>query len=211
MALCTAGDIASQCLMDRHNTSLASHWMSCTTSQNPNSVRGMSHWLLMEFDEFKGIGEIKMWNMNHPDYLDNGINEVAIDVSYDGVTWTELYTGSLSQGQSMSNYEGDLVVNLGGAAAKFMVITSLANYGGGCHGLAEIKVNMADFPCINDIVNIPDNPVPTGVYSANLILNSTGTVQNNEVWMFGGNEVCLESGFEVEIGSVFTASNNPCQ
>ncbi len=211
LLLVAASSLSAQCLLDRHNTSLSSHWMSCTPTQHPNPIRGVSHWLLFEFDEYKGLGNLDMWNMNHPEYLTSGMNQIAIDVSNDGVNWNEVFIGNLPIGEAMSDYSGQMVADLSGNVANYVAITSLSNHGGTCHGLAEIKIGMADFPCIDDIVTVMDNPVQAGVYSAELNLNSTGSVQNNEVWMFGGEEVCLDIGFEVSTGATFIAANTPCR
>ncbi len=201
----------AQCLPDRHNTSLNTQWLSCSASQNPNSSRGMSHWAMLALNEDKGLGEVTLWNLNHPYHLDNGMNQIAIDVSLDGNNWTEVYTGNLPQAQADSEYEGTMLIDLGWVGARFIVITSLSNYGGSCHGLAELRIETGEFDCGSEFLTVNANPVSAGLYSADQVLTSEGVVANNDVWLQGGNQVCLDPGFEVQVGATFTASNDPCQ
>ncbi len=132
-------DGRTQCFEDRHNTSLSASWLSCNADLNPVVERSLSHWIMYEFNEVNTIQGIKVWNMNHPLHLYNGVRELAIDYSEDGATWHALGTYELEQAPGSSFYEGQSIDGIEDVKGKFFVFTSLSNYGSGCHGLSEVK------------------------------------------------------------------------
>jgi hypothetical protein len=200
----------AQCYPDRHNTTLNNQWISCTSTQNPNPTRGTSHWIQYSLEEIKALGDVHLWNVNMPDHLDDGSNSIAIDVSVDGSNWTEVYMGNLPQAAGSSIYEGLSVVDLQGTSARYIVLTALTNHGGSCYGLGEVRIQLTDFPCLSTNYTVVGDPIATGVYSADEVVETIGSV-DSEVYLFGGDEVRLGPGFEVEVGSVFYGANTPCQ
>lgn len=201
--------LRGQCYPNRHNTSPDTKWMSCTATQSPNSLRGTSHWLQLELDEYKAIGNIHLWNITDPGHLTDGANSIAIDISNDGINWTESTTVTLVQGQGSGFYEGQEVANLNGMTAKYILITSLTNYGGSCHGLSELKIETVNFPCADYELFIDDDPINPGVYAADISVQSNGVV-NGEVYLYGEEEVVLLPGFLSSLGSTLKVDNNPC-
>ena len=161
-------NLSSQCYPDRHNTTWYDGWISCETSVNPNAERGESHWILYNLGYTYHLGQMQIWNSNAPDYLADGIKTAAIDVSVDGVNWTEVGEFEFEQASGKSIYEGFQGPDLSGYEAKYLLITALSNWGGFCYGLSEVKVevhgitNTIDEPRDNEnclVVNVFPNPV----------------------------------------------------
>lgn len=136
------GKLHSQCHPDRHNTNWFDGWISCETATNPNSTRGDSHWILYNLNHKYKLGQMHVWNTNTPDFLEYGLKDVKIDVSDDGINWTEVGQFTFDKGLGLSTYEGFQGPNLDGFEAKFVLITALSNWGGDCFGLSEIKIDV---------------------------------------------------------------------
>ncbi len=205
----TISSMIGQCYPDRHNTSPDTKWLSCTATQSPNPTRGVSHWLQLELEEYKALGNIYLWNIADPDHLNDGSSTLAIDISVDGEVWTEVTNLTLEIGQDDGIYEGEEVGNLNGVTAKYVLITSLTNHGGSCHGLSELKIETVDFPCADDELLIADDPIKPGVYAADIRLQSNGVV-DSEVYLFGEDEVILLPGFMSNAGAILKVDNHPC-
>ncbi len=132
---------SAQCYPDRHNTSWFEGWISCETSENPNSERGFSHWISYDFGQIYALNELKIWNVNDPDLLSFGAKNVIIDYSTDGKNWIEYGQETFPKANGISTYEGDLITNLNGIEAQHLLITVLDNYGGECSGISEFRVS----------------------------------------------------------------------
>jgi len=161
--------IHAQCLdEDAHNTSLNNMWLSCESFPNPLGELGNNHWLLYEFDELQSIESMKIWNANHPDYLDAGIKSLRIDYSPDGANWTQLGTTELSRADGGADYTGE-DVELDGFKAKFVLLTSIENHGSACTGLAEIKFNIGELSTateetyLSSLISISPNPADQSI------------------------------------------------
>jgi len=155
----------SQCLSDRHSSTWYDGWISCQTKDSPNPLRGDSHFILYELDNIYYLYEMKIWNLNAPDLLNYDIQNVIVDVSDDGNTWTEFGQFTFSQATGKNDYEGIEEINFNGQKAKFVLFTPTSNYGGACYGLSEIKVRARDL-CQSSIItwkggtgdwNVPTN------------------------------------------------------
>lgn len=134
----------SQCYPDRHSTTWSDSWISCDTSPNPNTVYGSSHWILYDLGYEYTLNETKLWNLNEPKRLDNGVNEFAIDYSLDGSTWTNLGNFTMNQASGTSIYEGEDGPDFNGIHTRYVLITPLSNYGGDCFGFSELKIQITD-------------------------------------------------------------------
>ena len=129
---------------NRHNTSYNAGWISCFEAPNPNTDRGTGHWIMYDLNATYPLGQMHLWNLNSPSYLDDGIQEMVVDVSDDGVTWTEVSTFSLSQSTASGYYKGEEGPDLGGHEGQYILITALSNYGGDCFGLSEMRVEVQE-------------------------------------------------------------------
>lgn len=157
--------ISSQCLPDRHSSTWYDGWISCEEKDNPNPIRGISHYIMYELDDIYYLYEMKIWNMNAPDLLDYDIQNVIVDISDDGSNWTEYGQFTFSQATGKNDYEGTEELNFNGTKAKYVLLTPTSNYGGSCYGLSEIKIRARDL-CQSSIItwngdtgdwNVPSN------------------------------------------------------
>ncbi|MBX2815940.1 MAG: carbohydrate binding domain-containing protein [Saprospiraceae bacterium] len=89
--------------------------------------------------------DLFFWNLNHPEYLDDGLKNIVIDISTDGTNWTTVDTFTLGRATGSSFYEGSRGPDLSGVAASHLLITALDNHGGGCFGLSEVKIYTEDY------------------------------------------------------------------
>ncbi len=128
---------------DRHSTSYTEAWLSCTTSTNPNADRGDSHWIRYDLGGTYVMSTIKLWNYNDPMNLNNGVQNIVIDVSSDGINWTEAGVATVTISEGSAFYEGNDIIDLGGIAGDHLLITVLSNHGGSCSGFSEIKITSA--------------------------------------------------------------------
>lgn len=136
--------IHSQCFPDRHNGNWFDGWISCETSENPNPIRGQSHWIMYDFNQVYALGESRVWNVNDPSFTNRGMNEVVIDYSEDGLNWNALGTFNWPQASGESTYEGFMGPDFDSVHARFVIITGLSNWGAGCYGFGEIRIEVED-------------------------------------------------------------------
>jgi hypothetical protein len=136
--------------MDRHNTTWYDGWISCDKKISPNSVRGNSHWLMYSLGHRYVLGESTWWNHNVPTTLDNGANQIAIDVSLDGKNWTELGTMTLNVATGLPIYEGQQGIDFGNVEARYVLITVLTTHGGKCAGISEVKIQSSRSTSIDE-------------------------------------------------------------
>jgi len=125
---------------DRHSTDIADSWTSCVATENPNKVRGESHWIMYDFGNEYTLQASTIWNVNGYEYTDKGTQELVIDYSINGEDWTELTYHTLSEAPASSFYQGEEGPNFGGINARYVIITSLSNFGHAtCYGLSEVR------------------------------------------------------------------------
>ncbi len=128
---------------DRHSTSATDAWLSCTTSSNPNPLRTDSHWIMYDLAASYTLGEMVLWNYNDPSHLDYGVDMISVDLSIDGLNWTEYDVVNVPQSLGSTFYEGVSVLDFNQIEANYILITSLSNHGGTCTGFSEMKVNLS--------------------------------------------------------------------
>ncbi len=156
--VCIFTNIFSQAFPERHSTNLGDAWLSCQTSANPNAARGNSHWIMYNLGDIYSLASSKMWNFNTPERinsydnqswsisrlagkLEDGMKDMIIDISSNGVTWQEWGRFTLPKGPGSSFYQGVSGPDFGGKLARYVLITGVSNHGGSCYGLGEIKFN----------------------------------------------------------------------
>lgn len=126
-----------QCFPERHSTNWFDAWVSCETSISPNSSK--SHWIMYELDALFKIDKFKIWNINDPSHLEWGTKNLLIEYSEDGKNWFIADSFVLTKAPGSNDYEGDDWIDLNIPKAKFLLLTSLTNFKGDCHGFSEIK------------------------------------------------------------------------
>lgn len=139
-ALSEVYSASAQCYPDRHSTNFFDGWISCEPAASPNPARPASHFILYDFNKVYALGQMKIWNTNDPDRTADGFRDVAIDVSPDGQTWTQIGEYTFERAPGLTTYEGFEGPDLGGAEGRFLLLTALSNYGGTCYGLSEMRV-----------------------------------------------------------------------
>lgn len=199
----------AQCDSDRHNTSAEAGWKSCEVASNPNAIRGDGHWILYDFTWDYLLENVHIWNHNHPETLEDGVQEMIIDISTDGISWTEAVNFTLPQATGLSRYEG-VDVALLNQRARYLLVTVVSTYGGSCAGLSEIRIDVAD-----DIECQNYNPLAGDLgnrkYYADEYINTNGLVNTNKIVHFqSGTEVTLLEGFEARSNAEFLVEISPC-
>lgn len=129
----------AQLFPDRHTTSPSDGWKSCQESSNPNSDIGSSHWVMFDFQSVYQLSTVKMWNLNDPANLDEGLSEFRVDYSLDNTNWIEYGNFTINQSDGSSFYEGEEVFDFNGISARYVIITAVSNGGGTCYGFDEIR------------------------------------------------------------------------
>ena len=140
-ALFAAALAVAQC-NGGHSTNPTDAWLSCDGSTNPNPARSQQHWIQYDFGENYLLGESVVWNYNVPGATDQGLQEVTIDYSYDGTTWTAWGTYTLNEAPGSDSYMGDTGPFFDGIDCRYLLVSIDSNYGGACYGLAELKVEV---------------------------------------------------------------------
>ncbi len=120
---------------DAHSTDLTTMWM--TSGPQP-------HWIQYEFDQVYKLHEMWVWNSNQPieGIVGFGARNVTIECSTDGVAWTALEgIPEFAQATGSASYTANTVVDLGGAAAKFVKLTITQSWGNLTPqtGLSEVR------------------------------------------------------------------------
>ncbi|MFK7934957.1 MAG: PA14 domain-containing protein [Saprospiraceae bacterium] len=131
---------------DKHSNQTVDSWLSCSPAPNPNSMRGMGHWIMYDFNDIYQLYDMQIWNYNVENETERGFREVAVDYSLDGVVWQNLGTQTWGEATGVKSYEGLTGLNFSGKTAQYVVFTALSNYGDdNCSGFSEIS--MTARPC----------------------------------------------------------------
>jgi len=91
-----------------------------------------------------------IWNCNVYNQTDAGIQTYAVDFSLDGITWQEVGEYGLSQAEASTFYEGEAGPDFDGLEARYILISSLSEYGSDCACLSEVRFETSGI--ISDIV-----------------------------------------------------------
>ena len=154
------------------------NWLSCQTSTNPNPLRSNSHWLMVDLGERYNVLSSQVWNYNVAGATQNGMTNVAIDYSEDGVNWTELGIYNWPQADGSDQYGGFQGPDFGSVYAQYILITSL-NHSAACQGLGKIAFDavlcpVAGAPCDDHNAFTIDD-----VYDGNCNCTGVNLEQNN--------------------------------
>ncbi len=194
-------------------------WKSCRQTANPNVERGDSYWILYEFEEPIGIGDLHIWNANREDESDQGGKEVYIDVSKDGTEWTaveeEAFDWPIANEQSdYEGFKGPSLSKFG--LLKKILFTIKSNHGGTCVSIAEIKFNVDLNACegIVDECGVCDGTGKLTFYldadadgkgNKNTFVQSCDTIPPNG-YVLNDDDDCDTGGWE-QVGNLFEANS----
>lgn len=136
--------IYAQCNEPIHSNNATDNWESCAMQENPNSVRGNSHWIQYDLGYIYPITSSYVWNYNVSGQTSKGFKDVVVDYSIDGVTWTQLGYYIFDEASGSNVYTGFVGPDFGDVNTRFILITAINNYGNSCYGLAECKFDVGD-------------------------------------------------------------------
>lgn len=146
---------------DQLDNNPANNWLSCVITPNPNTARADGHWIMYDLGQRHELHQSQIWNYNVENETDKGFQSVAVDISDDGVTWTEygLYQWALATGDS--GYSGFSGPHFQGQYAQYVMFTSLDDPSS-CKGLGKVAFTavlcpLMDTPCDDgDIYTLND-------------------------------------------------------
>ena len=169
---------------EEHSNDSTDAWLSCQPFQNPNPARGIGHWIQYDFGMPYILNGANVWNYNAVGNTNLGFNEVSIDYSLDGITWTTLGDFNWNQANGNSEYTGFNFSQLSGISARYILITALSNFGGdNCYGISEIVFSADTCPDAGTTCDDGDPNTQNDVYDANCNCSgndpSSGTLVNN--------------------------------
>ena len=146
--------VNAQCYPDRHSTSVYDSWVSDEKTNNPNTIRGQSHWIMYDLGSTYNLGQTYFWNLNDPDRLDQGIKNFYVDVSADGTNWKEIGEFSIAQADGQTTYQGEAGPDFEGEKATFLLITIKDTYGTGAQaGFGEMKIQLESAALAINLIN----------------------------------------------------------
>ena len=134
--------ISAQCYPDRHNTTWYDAWTSCQPAPNPNTALGSGHWILYNLGRAYKLKASYFWNANEPTATANGLQDIRIDYSLDGISWTYFDNFTLDRATGSTRYQGQPGPDFGEVEAQYVLLTANSNYGGPCYSLSELKINV---------------------------------------------------------------------
>jgi hypothetical protein len=134
--------LSSQCFMNSHSTTWYDNWVACKPKTSPNPARPGGHWILYNLGYLYELKDSHWWNGNEADALHNGVKNMAMDISDDGVSWTHVMDFELPMATGLPNYEGVEGPDFGGIEARYVLLTALDNFGGECYSFGEMKINV---------------------------------------------------------------------
>ncbi len=205
-----ASSMLGQCFVDRHNTNTETGWISCTPSTNPNASRGQSHWIMYDMTFDYALDMLHVWNFNHPAQLNNGARQVAIDISNDGLSWINAATVQIAQSTGSSFYEGQDIIDLSGNRARFVLLTILSNWGGGCFAISEVRIGVKDESDCQPNISLTSD-LSSKKYLAEQTINvSSEILSNNVVVLQAGQSIDINLGFAVSPMAEFKVDIGPC-
>lgn len=194
-------NVLAQAYPDRHSTNAFDGWISCDPSPNPSSGHGVSHWIRYDLGQVRTIYDLTFWNMNHPEYITSGIRNVIVEYSNNGSNWTMLDTFTIPKASGSGFYEGINGPDLDGVNARYVLMTAVDNYGGGCYGLSEIRIYTQN-KTEDDFVLAYSPCESEGVYQ-----NLTGGMENNGTYSGMGVTDNGDETFDFDVQKVGAGSH----
>ncbi|MEN6577049.1 MAG: discoidin domain-containing protein, partial [Phycisphaerales bacterium] len=119
----------------QHSTEPTEMWLSAKDAPEPA-------WIQFEFDSVYKLDGMRVWNYNQAleSLLGFGINDVTIEYSVDGATWTASGDFVFAQAPGDPTYTGE-IIDLSGIVARTVRLTIHSNWGGIAEqfGLSEVR------------------------------------------------------------------------
>lgn len=151
----------AQCCTDQHSTLFEDQWLSCQTSTNAAGRTG--HWIQYDFGQVYTLKNANFWNYNVTGETDKGFNQVLVDYSLDGVTWTA-HAGNpftFAEASGLSTYDSIVGPDFTGIDAQFVLLTAMSNHGDpNCAGFGELKIfvkNCSEMAIVSSVKDVSIN------------------------------------------------------
>jgi hypothetical protein len=89
-------------------------------------------WVQYEFDNTYKLDRLLVWNFNQmlEPVLGVGARNVTVEYSADGAAWTALGDFEFAQAPGKATYTADIIVDFGGAVARYVKLTIHSNWRG---------------------------------------------------------------------------------
>lgn len=135
----------SQCDFGSHSIDWNDAWLSCETSENPNSARPEGHWIMYDLGEPHQIYATHIWNLNVPGSTGQGVRNCFFEVSLDGEEWETVTSFEVPEAPGNDDYIGVTGPDLEGATGRYLLVSVENNWNGdACSGFAEIRVDIQE-------------------------------------------------------------------
>ena len=121
------------------------NWLSCQPSLSPNASRGNVHWISYDLTRDYRLTTSQIWNYNVPNEVSKGFQNVNVDVSADGSTWTSIGNFNWPLATGETNYSGFAGPNFNGVEARYVLFSTTAP-GGACKGIAKAAFKVVSCP-----------------------------------------------------------------
>jgi len=120
---------------DQHSIDAPDMWLA-------SPAAGELVWIQYEFDKVYKLHEMQVWNYNvaFEPVLGFGLKDVTVEYSTDGADWIMLGDVEFAQATAAETYTANTIVDLGGAAARYVRLTVNTGHGMmGQFGLSEVR------------------------------------------------------------------------
>ncbi|NNF36497.1 MAG: T9SS type A sorting domain-containing protein [Saprospiraceae bacterium] len=148
---------------NRHGTNYNDAWISCNTLASPNPDRGDGHWIMYDLRHPYDLFQFTFWNLNDAERLEDGVQNIIIDVSNNGNDWSEVGNYTIPRSDGSAFYKGVNAIDLNGMTARYVLLTATSNYGGNCYGLSEVKFGVSEASLPVTLVDINAECIDKGV------------------------------------------------
>ena len=121
---------------DLHSNESTTMWLSEDVGEQPI-------WIEYQFDRIYKLHEMWVWNHNveFEEFIGYGLNDVTIEYSTDGSSWTQLEgVHQFERGPGTDGYAHNTTIDFAGALAKSVKLTANSNHGPyNKYGLSEVR------------------------------------------------------------------------
>ncbi len=121
---------------DLHSKESDSMWLSEDVGEQPA-------WIEYQFDRLYKLHEMWVWNHNveFEEFIGYGLNDVTIEYSTDGSSWTQLEgVHQFERGPGADGYAHNTTIDFAGTLAKSVRLTASSNHGPyNKYGLSEVR------------------------------------------------------------------------
>lgn len=192
---------SAQCISNTHSPFDDQGWLSCVASPSPNPERGTGHWLQYDLGHVYALDSMYIWNHNVWGETENGVREIIVDYSSDGINWESVGPYTIDKAPGSWKYNAPDGEWLGNALGRYFVIHVLETWDGSndCAGFGEVKFTLNELVDVEEEVlatswSISPNPVadlltvhlPENSESAQIsIINALGQQVHQSASQFG--------------------------